>query len=65
MTSTSPLMLDRVDQVHFLVDGKVAATGSHRELLDREPGYRALVAREAVGESAGRSAEEAGEGAVR
>ncbi|MFD0226748.1 ABC transporter ATP-binding protein [Streptomyces hirsutus] len=65
VTSTSPLLLDRVDQVHFLVDGKVAATGSHRELLDREPGYRALVAREAVGESTGRSAEEAGEGAVR
>ncbi|GAB2785041.1 ABC transporter ATP-binding protein [Streptomyces chlorus] len=65
VTSTSPLMLDRVDQVHFLVDGKVAATGSHRELLDREPGYRALVARDTAGESTGRSAEEAGEGAVR
>ncbi|GAB3177516.1 ABC transporter transmembrane domain-containing protein [Streptomyces incanus] len=73
VTSTSPLMLDRVDQVHFLVDGKVAATGSHRELLDREPGYRALVARDTVGEStgrsagesAGRSAEEAGEEVVR
>ncbi|MFC8248113.1 ABC transporter transmembrane domain-containing protein [Streptomyces chartreusis] len=46
VTTTSPLVLDRADTVHYLVDGKVAATGSHRELLDREPGYRALVARD-------------------
>ncbi|GGN75480.1 ABC transporter [Streptomyces albiflavescens] len=47
VTSTSPLLLDQVDTVCFLVDGKVAAVGTHRELLDGEPGYRALVAREA------------------
>ncbi|MGC9544217.1 ABC transporter transmembrane domain-containing protein [Streptomyces sp. UG1] len=46
VTSTSPLVLDRADTVHYLVDGKVAATGTHRELLDSEPGYRALVARD-------------------
>ncbi|MFE6625149.1 ABC transporter ATP-binding protein [Streptomyces sp. NPDC057740] len=46
VTTTSPLVLDRADTVHFLVDGKVAATGTHRELLDAEPGYRALVARD-------------------
>jgi ABC-type transport system involved in cytochrome bd biosynthesis fused ATPase/permease subunit len=46
VTTTSPLLLDRADTVHFLVDGKVAATGSHRELLDGEPDYRALVARD-------------------
>ncbi|WP_369262351.1 ABC transporter ATP-binding protein [Streptomyces sp. R35] len=46
VTSTSPLLLDRADTVYFLVDGKVAASGSHRELLDGEPGYRALVARD-------------------
>ncbi|MFG2255184.1 ABC transporter transmembrane domain-containing protein [Streptomyces mirabilis] len=46
VTSTSPLMLDQVDTVHFLVDGKVAASGSHHELLDGEPAYRALVARD-------------------
>jgi hypothetical protein len=39
-------MLDQVDTVYFLVDGKVAASGGHRELLDGEPGYRALVARD-------------------
>ncbi|MGP2440839.1 ABC transporter ATP-binding protein [Streptomyces sp. JW3] len=44
---TSPLLLDRADVVHYLVDGKVAATGTHRELLADEPGYRALVARDA------------------
>ncbi|MEW1546487.1 ABC transporter ATP-binding protein [Streptomyces tsukubensis] len=45
VTTTSPLVLDRADTVHYLVDGTVAATGSHRELLTRHPGYRALVAR--------------------
>ncbi|MDQ1048722.1 ABC transporter ATP-binding protein [Streptomyces sp. V4I2] len=46
VTTTSPLVLDRADTVLHLVDGKVAATGSHRDLLEREPGYRALVARD-------------------
>ncbi|WRZ90461.1 ABC transporter ATP-binding protein/permease [Streptomyces sp. NBC_01007] len=46
VTSTSPLVLDRADTVCFLVDGKAAATGTHRELLGTEPGYRALVARD-------------------
>ncbi|MFF4018403.1 ABC transporter transmembrane domain-containing protein [Streptomyces sp. NPDC001843] len=47
VTSTSPLVLDRVDTVHYLVDGKVAATGTHRRLLAEEPGYRELVSRDA------------------
>ncbi|WP_328879218.1 ABC transporter ATP-binding protein [Streptomyces sp. NBC_00299] len=46
VTTTSPLVLARADTVHYLVDGKVAATGSHRELMNTEPGYRALVARD-------------------
>ncbi|WP_210587949.1 ABC transporter ATP-binding protein [Streptomyces sp. GESEQ-35] len=46
VTTTSPLVLDRADTVHYLVDGKVAATGTHHELLHGEPGYRALVARD-------------------
>ncbi|CAL9588899.1 putative multidrug resistance ABC transporter ATP-binding_permease protein YheI [Streptomyces sp. enrichment culture] len=49
LTTSSPLVLDRADQVYFLVDGKVAATGGHRELLAAEPGYRVLVARDAAG----------------
>jgi ABC-type multidrug transport system fused ATPase/permease subunit len=47
VTTTSPLVLDRADVVHYLVDGKVAASGSHRRLLVEEPGYRALVTRDA------------------
>ncbi|MFG2345573.1 ABC transporter transmembrane domain-containing protein [Streptomyces phaeochromogenes] len=47
VTSTSPLVLDQVDTVYYLVDGTVAAVGGHQELLDGEPGYRALVARDA------------------
>lgn len=46
ITTTSPLVLDLADTVQYLVDGKVTATGTHRELLDAEPGYRALVARD-------------------
>ncbi|ELP69409.1 ABC transporter transmembrane domain-containing protein [Streptomyces turgidiscabies] len=47
VASTSPLVLDRADTVYYLVDGKTAAVGSHQRLLAREPGYRALVARDA------------------
>lgn len=46
VTSTSPLVLDRADTVYYLIDGKAEATGTHSELLEREPGYRALVARD-------------------
>jgi ABC-type multidrug transport system fused ATPase/permease subunit len=52
LACTSPLVLDRADVVHYLVDGKVAACGSHRELLAAEPGYRELVARDAEEEEA-------------
>lgn len=46
VTSTSPLVLDRADTVCYLVGGRVVATGTHRELLAVEPGYRRLVARD-------------------
>lgn len=46
VTTTSPLVLDRADLVHHLVDGKVAASGAHRDLLTHDPGYRNLVARD-------------------
>jgi ABC-type multidrug transport system fused ATPase/permease subunit len=42
---TSPLLLDRADRVAFLVDGRIAATGTHADLLTTEPGYRALAYR--------------------
>ncbi|MFJ3338532.1 ABC transporter transmembrane domain-containing protein [Streptomyces sp. NPDC086766] len=50
VTTTSPLVLDRADTVVHLVDGKAAASGTHRELLTTAPGYRALVARDAEAE---------------
>ncbi|MET8033616.1 ABC transporter ATP-binding protein [Streptomyces sp. NPDC005345] len=56
VTSTSPLVLDRADTVCFLVDGKVAATGTHRELLGAEPGYRALVARDLAADDGSQAA---------
>ncbi|MFJ4619520.1 ABC transporter transmembrane domain-containing protein [Streptomyces sp. NPDC088812] len=58
VTSTSPLLLDHADTVLYLVDGKVAASGRHRVLRETEPGYRALVARDA-GET--EDAEDAGD----
>jgi ABC-type multidrug transport system fused ATPase/permease subunit len=46
VTTTSPLVLDRVDNVAFLRDGVVVALGSHRDLLRDLRDYRAVVARE-------------------
>jgi ABC-type multidrug transport system fused ATPase/permease subunit len=45
VTSASPLLLDQCDEVAFLVAGRVVATGTHRELLARHPGYRETVTR--------------------
>ncbi|MCD4535756.1 ABC transporter ATP-binding protein/permease [Nocardioides sp. cx-169] len=46
VTSSSPLMLDAVDEVAFLEDGVVVATGTHGELLRTHARYRAVVTRE-------------------
>lgn len=46
VVSSSPLVLDAVDEVAFVQDGRVVATGTHADLLDREPAYRAVVTRE-------------------
>ncbi|WP_329003360.1 ABC transporter ATP-binding protein/permease [Kribbella sp. NBC_00709] len=45
ITTTSPLVLDRADDVIVLVDGKVSAAGTHAELLRSDPYYRDLVSR--------------------
>ncbi|MEV4623978.1 ABC transporter ATP-binding protein [Asanoa sp. NPDC049573] len=53
LLATSPLLLGQADEVAFLAGGRVTATGRHADLLDREPGYRALVARDSDAEVAG------------
>ncbi|MDX2649457.1 ABC transporter ATP-binding protein [Streptomyces sp. PA03-1a] len=44
--TSSPLLLDRADRVVFVEDGTVRASGTHRELLRSDLGYRAVVTRE-------------------
>jgi len=44
--STSPLVLDRADRVLYIEQGRVAADGTHRDLLDTEPRYARTVLRE-------------------
>jgi ABC-type multidrug transport system fused ATPase/permease subunit len=47
VTTSSPLLLDAVDEVAFLRDGRVVATGRHGDLLADNPEYRRVVTREA------------------
>jgi ABC-type multidrug transport system fused ATPase/permease subunit len=46
VTTSSPLMLAAVDEVAFLVDGVVRASGTHADLLRTNAAYRAVVTRE-------------------
>nr|WP_216654181.1 ABC transporter ATP-binding protein [Nocardioides sp. zg-DK7169] len=52
VTSSSPLMLDAVEEVAFLRDGVVVATGTHADLLASCPDYRAVVTRETAADVA-------------
>jgi ABC-type multidrug transport system fused ATPase/permease subunit len=45
VTTASPLLLDQCDEVAFVADGRVVATGTHRELLADHPAYRETVTR--------------------
>ncbi|MFF7674478.1 ABC transporter transmembrane domain-containing protein [Actinacidiphila glaucinigra] len=51
--TSSPLLLDRADRVVFVADGAVRASGTHRELLRADLGYRAVVTRETENETEG------------
>src|SRR3954447_12944896 len=46
VVSSGPLVLDAVEEVAFLPAGQVEATGTHAELLESVPAYRAVVTRE-------------------
>ena len=46
VTTTSPLLLDRADEVAFLQDGRVVAVGTHHDLLRDVAAYRHVVVRE-------------------
>ncbi|MCW2759977.1 MAG: yheI 1 [Marmoricola sp.] len=46
VTTTSPLMLDAVDEVAYLRGGRVVAVGRHQDLLASDPSYRRVVTRE-------------------
>ncbi|MGW5060325.1 ABC transporter transmembrane domain-containing protein [Streptomyces sp. NPDC004096] len=50
--TSSPLVLDRADRVVLVHEGRVAAVGPHRELVQDDPRYRAVVTRETEEESA-------------
>ncbi|TCC50733.1 ABC transporter ATP-binding protein [Kribbella capetownensis] len=45
ITTTSPLVLDRADEVIVLVDGQTSSVGTHADLLRSDRGYRDLVSR--------------------
>jgi ABC-type multidrug transport system fused ATPase/permease subunit len=43
VVTTSAALLDHADVVLYVEQGRVVASGSHRDLFHREPGYRRLV----------------------
>ncbi len=45
VVTVSPLLLDHADVVHLVEDGRVVATGTHRELSRSHPTYRWVVVR--------------------
>ncbi|MFJ5535004.1 ABC transporter transmembrane domain-containing protein [Streptomyces sp. NPDC093261] len=50
--TSSPLLLDHADRVVLVHEGEVAAVGPHRDLVQSEPRYRAVVTREIDAETA-------------
>ncbi|MGV9561326.1 ABC transporter transmembrane domain-containing protein [Streptomyces sp. NPDC003480] len=50
--TSSPLLLDHADRVVLVHEGEVAAVGPHRDLVQSEPRYRAVVTRETDAEAA-------------
>jgi ABC-type multidrug transport system fused ATPase/permease subunit len=50
--TSSPLLLDHADRVVLVHEDEVVAVGTHRDLLQSEPRYRAVVTRETEDEAA-------------
>ncbi|WSQ13793.1 ABC transporter ATP-binding protein/permease [Streptomyces sp. NBC_01231] len=50
--TSSPLLLDRADRVVLVHENEVVAVGVHRELVHKEPRYRAVVTRATEEEAA-------------
>lgn len=48
VTTSSPLILGRADLVLLLIEGRVAASGTHEELWRSDPAYRGVVSRSAA-----------------
>jgi ABC-type multidrug transport system fused ATPase/permease subunit len=46
VTSTSPLMLEQMDLIYVVADGRVVAQGTHHDLVRSSPVYRQIVLRE-------------------
>ncbi len=45
VVTASPLLLDRADVVHLVEEGRLVATGTHRELVRASRAYRSVVLR--------------------
>ena len=45
VATTSPLLLERADEVFYVAGGTVVARGRHDDLLDTDPAYRTLILR--------------------
>ncbi len=45
VVTASPLLLDHADVVHLVEDGRVVATGTHRDLSRTDARYRSVVVR--------------------
>jgi hypothetical protein len=46
VATASPLVLPQVDTVNWVRNGRLAARGTHAELLAADPDYRRFVTRE-------------------